>query len=322
MLCLAPFGGIYYALSRAKQALTSSTASPIPLICVGNATMGGAGKTPSCLYLLGLLRAFHPVLLTRGYGGATVGPYLVKTTDDPALVGDEPLLLAEKAPVIKSINRRKGLGFILQNFPDCRCILMDDGYQNPSLHKDIHILIIDEASLSQQQYLFPAGPMREPFAHAAQKADFCFITGTGESTAPLKPPSFLEGIPTFHVTYTPRPDLQKEVSGQDLLAFCGIARPEKFYQTLRSLAPKTISTIDFADHQAYTPDLLTPLYERAARENRLIVTTRKDAVKLPPHFLQKTTIIDVDLTPKNMADEVKISQLLNRLIIKASQTNA
>lgn len=321
-LLLWPFGQLYYGISSIKQKCQNQFKGKIPVLCVGNATVGGAGKTPTCLYLLDHLQHRNPVILTRGYGGTIKGPHLVDLNNDTAQeVGDEPLLLAAKAPVVKAQNRQEGAKFIQKNFPECQLIVMDDGFQNQALYKDIQILVIDQASLGQQQHLFPAGPMREPFEKAYQKADLIFITapteGTANSRLPLNLP--LDKLYCFHLkAHSEEVNL---LSGKILLAFCGIGRPEKFFETVHTFSPKKIIPFPLADHQPYTTEIINKIKSLAEEHHATLVTTRKDAVKLPKDFLFQTTIIDIDLEPQNVADEKEILKKLETLIEKAAATN-
>lgn len=256
---------------------------PIPVICVGNLVAGGGGKTPVALALMDMIcnggLAKNPCFLTRGYGGSLAGPVLVTESIARAdMVGDEPILLSHHAPVIVSHDRVAGARHALGLNHDM--VIMDDGLQNPSLHKDLKLIVIDGASGFGNEKLLPAGPLRTPLHRGLGMADAFIIIGHDlhgiESRLPAGRPVY-RATATYSGTWTP---------DAGYLAFCGIAQPGKFRAGLAQAGINVVEFRDFADHYAYTPFDLETLAETAKTRSLRLITTEKDAARLPPDFIQ------------------------------------
>lgn len=294
-IILSPLGALYDIGQRIKAAVTTPVRSAAPVICIGNATLGGAGKTPFALALYQLLATHftnHPAMgdviddrdggdadfsadhdrniafLTRGFGGALIGPECVNPSHhNAAMVGDEPLLLAQKAPTI--VSRRRPAGAAFAAAQGAALIIMDDGYQNPSLEKDVSILIINSNDPDGNGYVFPAGPLREPLTRAAARADIAILTGDGAASIDFSGPTFRASVaPTGAPPDTP------------LFAFCGIGAPQRFFDTLQKLDANILDTISFPDHHMYTAREISALKKRAGAHGASLITTEKDYARL------------------------------------------
>ncbi len=280
---LKPFSLLYQLGHFAKLSFTRTHKSPIPVICVGNVTTGGSGKTPVCISLNSLIKKYdlfsNPCFLTRGYGGNDPGPRRIKDHDTALTVGDEPLLLASHSNTIVSVNRHYGAKKAHDLGSDL--IIMDDGLQNLSLRKDLSFLVIDGTLGLGNRQTLPAGPLREPFTMALKRSDAIIIIG--EDTYGIK--SLIHtNIPIFKARISP--DEQTNPISKDIsyIAFAGLGTPEKFFNTLRADGFNLTDTIEFADHHLYSDDDIKRLLEMAASSKSRLITTEKDYVRLPGSF--------------------------------------
>lgn len=273
---LAPLSCLYALGRKVDLALKPKPyKAAIPVLCVGNAVAGGSGKTPAALALMALIRenglAQSPYFLSRGYGGRIKGPAVVDPLMSAAECGDEPLLLANAAPTVIAAHRPAGARFCGERGADLA--LMDDGLQNPALHKDIGFLVIDGAAGFGNGKLLPAGPLREALPEALARADAVILIGKDARNATALLP---RGKPLFHAHIKPAlPEIK-----QPVIAFAGLGRPEKFYQMLTSLGVDVAGWHPFPDHHAYTPRDIALLKDEAARKGALLLTTEKDAMRL------------------------------------------
>lgn len=253
----------------------------IPVICLGNLTVGGAGKTPAALTVARLLLAAHrrPFFLTRGYGGrlrrpVTVNPKIHGAAD----VGDEPLLLARLAPTI--VARDRVAGAEAARFGGASVIVMDDGFQNPSLQKDLSILLVDNRRGIGNGLIIPAGPLRAPLEAQLARAQALVTVGTGDGAAAVEQAARRRRLPVFHGRIEPDRQTLAALIGRRVLAFAGIADPEKFFATLDEAGVVIAQRQEFPDHHRYTAAEARDLLARAAAENLLLLTTEKDHVRL------------------------------------------
>ena len=267
---LAPLGKLYGASIAFKAAHASPYRAPMPVICVGNLTAGGSGKTPVAIAIGELLKAqgHRPVFLTRGYGGRTAAPVLVKPHHSARIVGDEALLLARTAPTIVARDRAVGAARAAEAKADV--LVMDDGHQNFALAKDLSLVVVDGGGGFQNGMVLPAGPLREPVAQGLKRADAVILIGDGAPD--------LRGYagPVLRARLVPLPN---DFAGRRVFAFAGIGRPQKFFDTLKAVGAFVAGTQDFADHHAYDAQDLQGLRDRAKGE--LLVTTEKDLVRIP-----------------------------------------
>ena len=252
---------------------------PVPVICVGNFVVGGAGKTPTCLALgrIAKSRGLKPGFLTRGYGGAAKGPLLV----DPAThradaVGDEALLLAAAAPTVVSGDRVAGARLLLEQRVDL--IVMDDGFQNPSLAKDLSLVCVDAEVGIGNGMVTPSGPLRAPLAFQLRKAGALVVIGEGERAEPLIRTAARAGRAVLRAGL--KPARVREWRKEPILAFAGIGRPEKFFASLAAVGATVKRSVPFPDHHRFTEADASTLLARAEAESLRLVTTEKDMARL------------------------------------------
>ncbi len=260
----------------------------VKVICVGNAGVGGAGKTTLVLDLLARLPGCK-FALTRGYGGALAGPLLVdEALHSAAQVGDEALLLAQLAPTVVARDRAAGARLALAE--GASVIVMDDGLQNPSVAKTLSLLVIDGGYGFGNGFLLPAGPLREPVAQAARRCRAAVLIGRDETGALAALPS---GLPVLRAALVT--DCSEDLSHRPVIAFAGIARPEKFFRSVRDMGAELVAMHGFADHHVYGSGDAARLLEAATRRGATLVTTAKDYVKLPPTLRAASLMVRVRL---------------------------
>lgn len=313
---LMPFGAIYARATARRVARAPDWTAPVPVICIGNLTAGGAGKTPTAIAVLERLTAMgiDAHCVTRGHGG-TAGrgpvPHRVALTDDPALTGDEPQLLAAFAPVWVSADRAAGARAAVA--AGAGAVVLDDGFQNPGLAKDLSILVVDAETAFGNGRPIPAGPLREHVSAGLARADAVALLGTGAAQdRTLAQWPALAARPVLRGQVVPR-DIGIDWAGQKVVAFAGIARPEKFFATLRAMGVDLAGAHGFPDHAPFPPRALRRLSAEAARAGAMLVTTEKDAVRLPPAFRGRAMPLPVHLAWR---DEASLTALLTPLFAK------
>jgi tetraacyldisaccharide 4'-kinase len=297
-----------WRLGGAVRRLTTAPYRPsVPLICVGNAVAGGAGKTPVVLALAAeLLGRGLPVgLLSRGHGGRRAGPLLV----DPGVhsagdVGDEPLLLAGLAPTV--IARDRSAGARLLEDQGVAAIVMDDGLQNPSVSPDLSLLVVDGGAGFGNAHVMPAGPLRESVGSALDKVAAVVLVGEDRSEVAA---TVAGRRPILAARLVPSAAAER-LRGRTVFAFAGIGRPEKFRETLIDLGADVVGFESFPDHHPYRDMEVMELVDRAAALGAELVTTSKDSVRLPPEARPMATVVEVSLLWR---DPAAVARLLDRL---------
>lgn len=266
---LAPAAQLYDFGQRLAAALTTPVRAGAPVICVGNATLGGVGKTPFALMLQTLLKAegIKAHFLSRGYGGALKGPLRVTPRHTAEDVGDEPLLLAAAAPTWIARHRAAGARAAADG---ADAIIMDDGFQNAAVAKAVSLLLIDAGDPAGNRRLFPAGPLREPLARAAARADAIILIGDGAAPEGLGP------APVFRAARR----VTASIPPQRVFAFCGVGRPAQFFSALEEQGFVLAGRAAFPDHHPYTEFELAALRARARKADAALITTEKDIVRL------------------------------------------
>lgn len=315
---LQPLGALYGAITLQRMRRPGAEAG-IPVICVGNFVAGGAGKTPTTLALASRLTAMGetPFALTRGYGGRLPGPLRV----DPARhiaadVGDEPLLLAARLPTI--IARERPAGAALARETGASFVLMDDGLQNPSLHKDLRLAVVDGAVGVGNGLCLPAGPLRAPLAGQLEQVDALVVIGEGAAGDDVAAQALTMGKRVLRARLAPPVDIQAELAGLSVLAVSGIGRPEKFAATLRAAGARLAGEHAFGDHHAYTAGDVSMLIAEAKGHACRIAVTEKDMVKLAPLWpaAERSLLLCVPVTLA-FEDEAAVDALLRGCLAKA-----
>tara|TARA_Y100001001_G_C8011055_1_gene309684 strand:- start:2531 stop:3529 length:999 start_codon:yes stop_codon:yes gene_type:complete len=308
---LAPLSCVYKYLSEAKQHKQQQKQYRFDgkVVCVGNLVVGGGGKTPTALYLFHRIKKLAPhkkmAFLTRGFGGNIDTAHQVDTKADTAQkVGDEALLLAHTGPTIISKNRIEGAKLAEEKGYDL--LIMDDGFQNQSLYKDLHILVIDSRGFGNGK-LLPAGPLREAPENGLAKADL--IINTEPLSAELK--TYLQDNATLlegHYTPSMPEDLNK---GESVIGFAGIANPDKFHKTLIALGFDILDFHALGDHEPIPVTRLSRWLKLASKKKVRLVTTEKDYMRIPETFRKDISAVPISLTLKH-------SDALDKLLNEAT----
>jgi tetraacyldisaccharide 4'-kinase len=277
---LSPAGFIYGAVAGWRMARPGRSVGA-PVLCIGNLTLGGAGKTPTAIAAAELLSSAgrRPFILSRGYGGSLVGPVQVDPARHHAAeVGDEPLLLARHAPTI--VSRDRAAGAMAARAAGAGTIVMDDGFQSPALAKDRSILVVDGRRGIGNGMVFPAGPLRAPFHAQLRRAKALLVIGPGTAGEEVATTAKKFGLTIFHGTLAPDIQTLAMLRGKPVLAFAGIGDPEKFFATLRDAGLDVRTSVAFPDHHRYRRAEALDLIERADRDGTIPLTTEKDHARL------------------------------------------
>lgn len=315
---LAPAGLLYGAVSG-RRMLRAGKRPPVPVISVGNYSLGGAGKTPTVIALVKLLRLAGetPVVLSRGYGGRLPGPVRVDPVRHSAGdVGDEPLLLARAAPVIVSRDRVQGADAACE--AAASVIVMDDGFQNPSLRKDISLVVIDGNRGVGNGQVFPSGPLRAPLAAQIGRTDALIVSGGGSAADDVAARVKGKGGLVLKARIVPDPETVALLRGKHVLAFAGIGDPQRFFATLRASGIDVAATRMFADHHRFTAAEIAQLIEEARAGALTLVTTEKDFVRLRGLALDTAMIRPFPVTLA-FDDEARLSDLIAVGLAKARE---
>ena len=268
---------------------------PLPVVCIGNITLGGAGKTPTVIFLARYLKKnnINVQVVSRGYGGKFKETVSVNRRHHDAYdVGDEPLLMSRYAKVWVSRKKRDGIFSAFKEGADL--VLLDDGHQNFSIEKNVSILVFDaERSLTNER-IFPLGNLRESPSSAIARADFFICIGSSSSREKFKK-SFLGHDNLKLIEGEFKPNIIPKLKSKRLIAFCAIGRPEKFFSMLKRSDMQVIQEISFPDHHFYTDRQLAKIFKIADKNNALVVTTEKDYVKLSKSYKKKIYPIKIEL---------------------------
>ena len=312
---LAPLG-ICYGVVAARHMARPGRKAPASVICVGNFTVGGAGKTPTAIAIARLLlESGHcPFFLSRGYGGRAAGP--VRVEHQRAIeVGDEPLLLGRVAPTIVAHDRLAGALAAAEGGADA--IVMDDGLQNPSVDKDLAIAVIDGRRGIGNGRIFPAGPLRAPLEAQLDHIDAVLLVGSaGRAAERAIDAAQRRGLPVFHGELRPAPAAVAALAGKRTLAFAGIADPDKFFATLEAHGIPAAVRKPFPDHHRYAADEMAALVACAQRDGLTLVTTEKDMARMNGDpaaidLIGRSAVLPVTLT---FTDAAVVQAMLRKAI--------
>ena len=299
---LTPVAWVYAEVAAHRLRTTISRHAPVPVICIGNLTVGGAGKTPISRAIRAKFGG-HAHTLSRGYGGRAIGPLRVTPDMESVEVGDEPLLHARDGAAWISRDRFAGACAAAQ--AGAHVIIMDDGFQNPALAKDLCIVAVDPAYGVGNGQVFPAGPLRERLNAGLARADAIVMLHNTWSADTPEQPEWLSGFR--------KPILQAQVSPigdaptGPLVAFAGLARPEKFFDTLEAVNADLEETVPYPDHHPYSEDDLNWLTQLASERGAKLITTEKDAARLSPEWRERVAVLPV---AARFADEAALDALL------------
>lgn len=289
---LAPAAAVYRRVAMRRSATIRPWRAPVPVVCIGNVVAGGTGKTPVALSIGRRLarRGLNVHFLSRGYGGALAGPVNVDPARHTAAeVGDEPLLLAEVRPTWVARDRRDGVRAALA--AGAGVVVMDDGFQNPSVVKDVAIIVIDGPRGFGNGRIIPAGPLREPLAAALARADAIVLIGPD--------PNGIAGRdlsqPILRACLKPATDVVRRLAGHSVVAFAGIGHPQKFFATLGEIGCTIVAAHAFADHHVYRPGEIAAIVRQAEAARAIPVTTTKDFVRLDAAARAGIEAVPVDI---------------------------
>jgi tetraacyldisaccharide 4'-kinase len=282
---LTPLSWLYAAATARRIARAQPLRVPVPVISVGNLTAGGTGKTPIVRALGDWLktRGVTPHVISRGYGGCLAGPVHVdRSVHSAADVGDEPWMLARSLPVW--VGRDRAATAAAAVAFGAPALLLDDAHQNPAVAKDLSLVVVDAATGLGNGHVIPAGPLREPAATGLARADAIILMGQGD---PHLPP---HTAPVFRAVL----EATSVPPSGPVVAFCGIGRPAKFEETLRALGADIAAFAPFPDHHAYSEGDLKRLAALSRFHGAALVTTEKDAARLPAMFREQTSVVTVE----------------------------
>jgi tetraacyldisaccharide 4'-kinase len=318
-LLLLPLGALYGAVAAWRLQRQGFDAG-IPVICVGNYHVGGAGKTPTVLALTGMLRDLGemPVVLSRGYGGRLRGPIVVDPARHTAVdTGDEPLMLARTVPVVVARDRVGGVA--LARSQGASVILMDDGFQNPAIAKDASLIVIDSDRGLGNACVFPAGPLRAPLSPQLARTDALIVVGDGAAAGPVATAIAAQGKPVLSAHLRASEEQMARLGGKRVLAFAGIGDPVRFFRTLRASAIDVVQERAFADHHPFTPSEIEALIAEARRGELTLVTTEKDLARLGtgeglPHGAKDIMPFPVTL---EFDDAARLRKFVSEFLFKA-----
>ncbi len=295
---LHPLALLWQSQTR-KRIAQKGERAPCPVISIGNINLGGTGKTPTAIYLVQALQSagLNPVVILRGFKGKAQTPQLV-SNQSAEIVGDEALLLSQFAPTIIAKNRAQGAKLAKEHG---NIIILDDALQNPALIKDISICVFDAEIGLGNGRICPSGPLRESLEDAMPRIDAALFIGTGSETLRQK----LNTKPQFSAKLSPI-DMEPIFKTGKFIAFAGIGRPEKFFNTLRALGANLVETHEFGDHENYSNEILDRMKREAESKRAKLITTEKDAMRLPPSWQGQILSLPVrlEMTDGDLAEWV------------------
>jgi len=310
---LAPVAAGYGAVASQRMRHEGARAG-VPVLCVGNFTLGGTGKTPTAIMLAGMLSATDETVfcLSRGYGGSAAGPKRVDAHADHAReVGDEALLLARAAPTI--IARDRVAGAKLANAQGASVVVMDDGLQNASLLKDFTVAVVDGRRGIGNAAVFPAGPLRAPLAAQLAATDALLVMGSGDGADDVATAARARGLAVWHGRLVPDMAAAADLKGRRALAFAGIGDPEKFFESAAEAGIAVAQRERFADHHRFTAEEAAELIMKAEHDGLALLTTEKDKARMAGDPLTATLAARAHVLPVTLVVD-EMEELRRRVI--------
>ena len=302
---LYPFSLLFRFGTKIRNFISTKKQSPLPIICIGNIVVGGAGKTPVSLKIGKLLikAGYKPHFISKGYAGLIKKNILVESWHSATSVGDESILLSKIAPTWIGIDRIFSSKLAKKEGADC--LIMDDGFQNPTIQKDFSIIVINASQEFGNKRVMPAGPLRESIRRGLSRTNLVIVIG--ETSDELK-----ETIPNNTPIFEAKFEIKKEnkiFKGQNIIAFAGIAYPEKFFESLEEQGAKIVEKISYPDHYIYSENDLLSLAETANKTKSILVSTQKDFVRIPKSYRSLVNTLEGEIIFKN--EELLVEILSN-----------
>ncbi len=308
---LYPLSLLFRFGTKIRAVLSSKKKSDLPIICIGNIVVGGAGKTPVSIKMGELLKknGYSPHFVSKGYGGVETGNTLIKNWHSAKSVGDESLLLSEVAPTWIGKDRNKS--FILAKENGANCIIMDDGFQNPTLQKDFSIIIINGEQGFGNKRVIPSGPLRESISRGISRANLIIVIGEISNDVKNKIP---KTVPLIHAQFKISKE-NKIYKNQKITAFAGIAYPDKFYNSLVDQGALIERKISYPDHHIFDENDMLHLAEIANLTKSILVTTKKDFVRIPRAYRSLVSTLNgaIEFEDEDLLLEIITNLLENKI---------
>jgi len=299
---LSPLSWVFDAVVQLRFKTNTQLKTSVPIICIGNLVVGGAGKTPTVAAIADFLvdeLGMRGYILSHGYKGLVTGPLKVDTTKHTSQeVGDEALLLAEHAPTWVSKDRRNGIVDMTKS--GANIIIMDDGHQNPHLQKRVSLIVVDGGAGFGNGKVFPGGPLRETEQNGLKRADCVVIIGEDKVNVTEEIHTIDPKIPVFMASIVPTGT--EHIKDQKIVGFAGIGRPEKFLHTLEDAGAEVLKFFDFPDHHPYKESDIAPIMKHAEELGGKVFTTEKDYVRLPLVYKDRIEVVPIMLQWKNVEE--------------------
>ena len=292
---LFPFSLIFRLGTKIRKLISYTHTFSLPIICVGNIVVGGAGKTPVSLKIGKILKTagYNPHFVSKGYAGIIKTNTLVESWHSPKTVGDESLMLSEVAPTWIGIKRNESIQLAKEKGGDC--IIMDDGFQNPTIYKDLSIIVINSSQEFGNRRVMPSGPLRESIRRGLSRTNLIIVIG--KVTDYLKK-TIPDNIPVISAKFNINNE-NKIFKGQKITAFAGIAYPEKFFNSLREQGAKIVKEVTFPDHHIFDENDLLSLAEIANKTQSILVSTQKDFVRIPKSYRSLVNTLEGEIVFEN-----------------------
>ena len=308
---LYPFSLLFRLATKIRSIANKTSRVPLPVICVGNIVVGGAGKTPVSLKIGKILleAGYSPHFISKGYAGIVKNSTLVESWHSPKSVGDESLLLSEVAPTWVGVNRKNSINLAYKK--NANCVIMDDGFQNPTIYKDFSIVVINAFQEFGNKRVIPAGPLRESIKRGLSRTNLVIVIGNVTNYLKNIIP---ENIPIIQAKFNIN-NKNKIFKGQKITAFAGIAYPEKFFTSLREQGAKIVKEVIYPDHHIFTENDLLNLAEIANKTQSILVSTQKDFVRIPKSYrsLVNTLNGEICFVNEDIIKEILVNVIENYL---------